>query len=163
MGATLKGGSHSIVASIVLFDDLDDPAGVRFDQNRVAVHNRVTIFPGAVFRRHIVIGDAFLWQNRAEPHVLAILIGRMTPFDDISVKAGTLIDAENPGYSTDHASNDTADDGTDGASGPFAVSCAALDATRDPLGVRHDRQCRCRDKGSNSDKAADHDISNDVG
>jgi hypothetical protein len=149
--------------SVALLDDLDNPAGARFDQNRAAVHNRVTIIARAVFWWHIVIGDAFLRQNRADPDVFAILIGRMTPLDDVTVKAGTLIDAENPGDSTDHTSNDTADDGTDGPGGSFAISCAALNSTRDPLSVRRDRERYCRDKGSNSDKAADHDISNDVG
>src|SRR5665647_3620244 len=59
-----------------LLDDLDNPAAARFDQNRAAIHDRIAILPGgAVFRRHVVIGDAFLRQNRADADVLAILIG----------------------------------------------------------------------------------------
>ena len=52
-------------AAVVLLDDLDNPAGTRFDQNRATVHNRVTIIPSAIFRRHIVVGDALVRQNRA--------------------------------------------------------------------------------------------------
>jgi hypothetical protein len=101
-----------------LLDDLDNPVAARFDQNRAAVHDRVTIIPSAVFRRHVVIGDAVLRQNRANPDILAILIGRAALLDDITAKARTLIDAENPGDSTDHA----ADDGADRAGCSFAIS-----------------------------------------
>jgi hypothetical protein len=52
-------------AAVVLLDDLDNPAGTRFDQNRATVHNRVTIIPNAIFRWHIVVGDALVRQNRA--------------------------------------------------------------------------------------------------
>jgi hypothetical protein len=109
-------------AAVVLFDDLDDPAGTRFDQNCAAIYNRVPIFPGAVFRRHVVIGDAFFRQNHADSDVLAILIGRASLLNDITAKAGTFIDAEDSGYATDHAANDTADDGTDGTGCSFAIS-----------------------------------------
>ena len=105
-----------------LFDDFDNPAGTRFDQNRTAIYNRVPIFPGAVFWRHVVIGDAFFGQNRANSDVLAILIGRASLLDNITAKAGTLIDAEHSSYATDHAANDTADDGTDGTGCSFAIS-----------------------------------------
>ena len=105
-----------------LLDDFDNPAGTRFDQNRAAIYNRVPIFPGAVFRRHVVIGDAFFRQNRANSDVLAILIGRASLLDNITAKAGTLIDAEDSSYATDHAANDTADDGTDGTGCSFAIS-----------------------------------------
>jgi len=80
-----------------LLDDFDNPAGTRFDQNRAAIYNRVPIFPGAVFRRHVVIGDAFFRQNRANSDVLAILIGRASLLDNITAKAGTLIDPQNAG------------------------------------------------------------------
>jgi hypothetical protein len=105
-----------------LLDDLDNPVGARFDQNRAAVHDRVTIIPSAVFRRHVVIGDAVLRQNRANPDILAILIGRAALLDDITAKSRTFVDAENPGDSTDHAANDTADDGADRAGCSFAIS-----------------------------------------
>jgi hypothetical protein len=149
--------------AVVLLDDLDNPPAPRFDQVRAAVHNRITIFSGAVFRRYVVISDAFLRQNRANSDVLAVLIGRPTLLDDVVAKAGTLLDAKNPGDATDHAANHTADDGADRSGRPFAFSRASLDPTRDPLGLRHDRESHGGDKGSNSDKAADHDVSNGSG
>jgi hypothetical protein len=99
--------------AFVLLDDLDNPSAARFDQDGAAVHNRITIFPSAVFRRYVVIGDAFLRQNRANSDVLAVLIRRPTLLDDVVAKAGTLVDAKNPGDATDHAANHTADDGAD--------------------------------------------------
>src|ERR1700732_4804743 len=94
-------------AADVLFDDVDNPVGARVDQNRTVVHHRVAIIPNAIFRRHVVIGDALLGQYGADPDILAILIGRGMLLDYITAKAGTLIDAQNPGDATDHAANDT--------------------------------------------------------
>jgi hypothetical protein len=147
----------------VLLDDFDDPAAARFDQNRAAVYDGVTIFPRAIFRRHIVIGDTFLRQNRANSHVLAILVGRAMLLDNIAVKAGTLVDAQNPGYATDHSADDAANDGTDRTGCSVAISGASLDPAWDPLGLRRDRERHGGDKGGNSDKATDHDISNCIG
>src|SRR5665647_1501765 len=110
-----------------LLDDLDNPAAARFDQNRAAIHDRIAILPGgAVFRRHVVIGDAFLRQNRANADVFAILIGRASLLDHITAKAGPLVDAENPGHATDHAANHTADDGADRTGGSLAIPRASL-------------------------------------
>jgi hypothetical protein len=150
-------------AAAVLLDDLDNPVGARIDQNRAAVHDRVAIVPDAVFRRHVVIGDAVVRQNRADPDVIAILIGGAALLDDITAKAGTLIDAEHAGDATDHAANDPANDGADRTGSPLAVPRASLNPTGDPLGLRHDRERHGGDKGGNSDKAADHDVSNDAG
>jgi hypothetical protein len=107
---------------VVLLDDLDNAVGPRIDQNRTVVHDRVAIIPNAIFRRHIVIGDAFFGQNRADPDVLAILIGRAALLDDIAAKAGTLVHAQNPADATDHPANDAADDGADRTSSSFAFS-----------------------------------------
>jgi hypothetical protein len=150
-------------AAVVLLDDLDNPAGPRFDQNRAAVYNRVAIIPGAVFRRHVVIGDALFRQNRANADVLAILIGRASLLDNIIAKAGTLIDAENPGDATDHAANDTADDGADRTGCSFAIPRASLNSTGNPLGLRHNGERHGGGEDSYSDTTADHDISNGVG
>jgi hypothetical protein len=150
-------------AAVVLLDDLDNPAGPRFDQNRAAVYNRVAIIPGAVFRRHVVIGDALFRQNRADADVLAILIGRASLLDNIIAKAGTLVDAEYASDATDHAANDTADDGADRTGCSFAIPRASLNSTGNPLGLRHNRQRHGGGKDSYSDKATDHDISNGVG
>jgi hypothetical protein len=150
-------------AAVVLLDDLDDAAGPRFDQNRAAVYNRVAIIPGAVFRRHVVIGDALFRQNRANADILAILIGRASLLDNIGAEAGTLIDAEHASDATDDAANDSADDGADRTGCSFAIPRASLNSTGNPLGLRHDGKRHGGDKGSYSDKTADHDISNGVG
>ena len=42
--------------------------------------------------------------------------------DNISAKAGTLIDARNPVDAADHAPDDTADKGAHGTGGSFAFS-----------------------------------------
>jgi hypothetical protein len=163
-GAILTDGPFSTSdAAVVLLDDLDNAAGPRLDQNRAAVHDGVAIIPGAVFRRYVVIGDALLRQNRANSDVLAILIGRTTLLDDVTVKAGTLVDAQDAGDATDHAADDTADHGADRTGSPFAISRAPLNPTGNPLGLGHHGQRHGGDKGSYSDKTADHDISNDVG
>jgi hypothetical protein len=94
----------------VLFDDLDNPMGARVDQNRVAVHDRVAIIPGAIFWWHVVIGYAFFRQHCADANVLTILIGRATLLDDIAVKARTLVDAENPVHAANHPADHAADD-----------------------------------------------------
>src|SRR5665213_1113907 len=132
-------------AEFVLLDDLDDAAGARLDQDRATVHDRVAIFTrGGVFRRHVVIGDALLGEHRANPNILAVLIGRAALLDDIAVEARAVIDA---------------DHGADRTGRPFAFARASLNTARDPLGLRHDRQRNGGDNGSNSDKTADHDIS----
>jgi hypothetical protein len=109
-------------AAVISLDDFDDPARTRIDQNRTVVHNRVTVLARAIFLRHVVIGNAFLRKNRANPDILAIFMRRVMPFDDITVEAGTLIDAQNPGNSTDNTTNDTADDGPDWTGGSLAFS-----------------------------------------
>src|SRR5665213_1530076 len=147
-------------AEFVLLDDLDDAAGARLDQDRATVHDRVAIFTrGGVFRRHVVIGDALLGEHRANPNILAVLIGRAALLDDIAVEARAVIDAENAVDATDHPANDAADHGADRTGRPFAFARASLNTARDPLGLRHDRQRNGGDNGSNSDKTADHDIS----
>jgi len=106
----------------MLFDDLDNAVGPRIDQDGAAVHNRVTVIPGAIFRRHILVVDALIRQHPANPYVLAILIGRTVLLGSVIAKARTLLDAENPGDATEHPANDTADHGADGTGGSFAVS-----------------------------------------
>jgi hypothetical protein len=83
--------------------------------------------------------------------------------DDIAAEARTLIDAEHAGHATDDTANDAADHGADGTGGSLTVARTALDATGNPLRLRHNGQRNGGDKGSNSDKTADHDSSNDVG
>jgi hypothetical protein len=122
----------------------------------VVVHDRVAIVPGAIFPRHLVIGDALLRQYSADPDILAILIGRAALLDHILVKAGTLIDAQDAGDATDHTANDTAHDGADRAGRPFSFSRASLNSTGDALGRRCGGDCNCGGNGSDSDETADH-------
>jgi len=152
-------------STISLFEDLDDPVGARFDQNRTAVHDGVAIIPNAIFRRHFIIGDALFRQYRADPDRFIIFVGRPALLDHIAMKAGTLIAPQNPFHATHHAADDTADHGTDRTGGAFTLAGASLDAARDPsvLGLRHKGKCNGGDDGSNSDKTTDHDRSNDVG
>jgi hypothetical protein len=146
-------------AAVVLLDDFDNPMGARLDQHRAAVDDRVTVFPSAIFRRHIIIGNAFLRQNCADPHILAILIGRAALFDHIVAKARTLIDAENAAYTTDHTANDAADDGTERPGSSFALSRAPLNPAGHTLGKGHDGQRQDGGNSGYSDKTADHEDS----
>src|SRR4051812_27376859 len=97
--AVPKDGPYSkpIPWRLVLLDDLDNAAAARLDQNRAAVHDRVAIFPRAIFSRHLVIGNALFRQHGADPDILAVLIGRASLLDDIAAEAGTLVDAQNAG------------------------------------------------------------------
>jgi hypothetical protein len=124
MEAILMDGLHSrwSKAIAVLLDDFDDPAGPRIDQNGTVVHDRVAIVPDAIFRRHIVIGDAFLGQNRADPDVFTILIGRAMLLDRVTAKARTLIDAENAVDATDHTAYDAAHNCSEGTGRSLAFS-----------------------------------------
>ena len=124
MGAIPMDGSHSTrsMPQSFLLDDLDNAAGARIDQNRAAVHNRITIIPSTIFRRYIVVVDALIRQHSANSDVLTILIGRAVLLGCVIAKARTLLDAENPGDATEHPANDTADHGADSTGGPFAVS-----------------------------------------
>ena len=81
------------------------------------------------------------------------------PLVHITVKARTIVDAQNAVDAADHAANDTADHGTDRTGGAFAISRASLNATGDPLGLRDDGQRHGGGNGSNSDKTTDHDNS----
>jgi hypothetical protein len=145
--------------AVFLLDDFDDPAGSRIDQNRSVVHDRIAIFASAVFPRDVVISNAFLGQDRADPDFPAIAIRRVTPLDDIAVEAGALIDSQNTGHSSDDTTYDTADDRTDGAGGSFAISRASLNSARYPLRLRHYRERHGGNERNNSDESADHDIS----
>ena len=106
----------------MLFDDLDNAVGPRIDQDGAAVHNRVTVIPGTIFRRHVVVADALIRQHPANSYVLTILIGRAVLLGSVIAKARTLLDAENPGDATEHPANDTTDHGADSTGGSFAVS-----------------------------------------
>jgi len=143
----------------MLFHDFDDAMGSRIDQNRAVVHHRVAIITHAIFRRHVVIGDTGLRQNRADADVLGIAIGGTVLFDDIAVKARTLIDAQNAVDAPDHATDDTADDGTDRTGRSLALSGALVNSAGNPLGLRRKGKRHCGDKGSDTDKTPDHDIS----
>jgi hypothetical protein len=88
-----------------------------------------------ILRRHIVIGNAFFRQNRANPYIFAILIRRASLFDDIGTEARTLVDAEDAGYTADDAADHATNNCPYRASRSFTISCAPLDATGDALGL----------------------------
>src|SRR5258708_6943084 len=83
-----KGPSRK-TALVLLLDDLDDAPRARFNQNGAAIHHRVAMVAYTVLRRHIVIGDAFLREDRPNPYIFAILIRRASLFDDVGTEART--------------------------------------------------------------------------
>src|ERR1700742_1228578 len=134
---------------IALFDDFDHPAGARLNQNCAPVYYGVSIIVNAIFRGHVVVGDALLGQNRAHPHVLAIAIVGTVLFDDIVAKARPLIDAKYPGDAADYTANDPSDHGAHGTGGALAFSRAMLDSAGDALGLGDRRERDGGDEGSN--------------
>src|SRR4051794_33906224 len=105
----------------------------RFDQYGPAVHDRVPIIPHAIFRRHVVIGHARFRQHRADPDILAILIGRAPLLDDIAAEARTLIDAEHAGDAANDPTDRPAYNGSDGTGRALALPGTAFDAAGDAL------------------------------
>jgi hypothetical protein len=114
--------------------------GARIDQNRAVIHDRVAVIMDAIFRRHVIIGNAGFGKNGANPDIFAVVIGGAALLDDVAMKTGALIDAENPGDAANHATDDTADYRADRACGAFAFSGAALNSAGHPLGLRDGRK-----------------------
>jgi hypothetical protein len=113
---------------VLLFDDLNDAARSRFDQNRATIHHCVSIFAYTVLRRHIVIGNTFFRENRPNSQIFAILIRRASLFDDIRTEARTLIDPEDAGDTANDAPDHATNNRPDRTSRPFTI--ATLNATR---------------------------------
>ena len=82
--------------------------------------------------------------------------------DDVTVKARTLIDAQNAGDTADHAADHATHDGANRAGGPFALPRASLNSPRNALGLRDGRKRHQGEKGGHPDKTADHGNSNAV-
>ena len=126
MEAILTGGLHSLFdmveSIVVLFDDFDDAMGARIDQDGPVVHDRIAIVADAIFRRHIVISDALLGQNGADPNVFVIPIRGAMLFDRVAAKARALIDAKDSIDAADYTADHAANDGSDRTGGPFAIS-----------------------------------------
>ena len=153
MRAVLKDGP------VLLFDDLNDAARSRFDQNRATIHHCVSIFAYTVLRRHIVIGDTFFRENRSNSQIFAILIRRASLFDDIRTEARTLIDPEDAGYTANDAADHATNNGPDRTSRPFTIAGTPFNATRNTLGLACDGKEYRDNNGSGSDKTAVHDNS----
>ena len=51
------------------FDDFDDPVRARINQNSAAINHCVAVVSSAIFRGHVVIGDAISGKVGADPHV----------------------------------------------------------------------------------------------
>jgi hypothetical protein len=144
---------------VLLFNDLDDAACSRFDQNRATVHHGVSILVYTILRRHVVIGNAFFRENRAHSQIFAVLIRRASLFDDIRTKAGTFIDAEHTGYAANDTANHATDNCPDRTSRPFTIPRTPLDAAGDALSLSCNGK-KCHDNNSRgSDKTADHENS----
>jgi hypothetical protein len=92
-----------------------------------------------VLRRHVVIGDAFLREDRANPYIFAILIRWASLFDDVGTEARTLIDAEDAGHAANNAADHATNNCSYGTSRSFTISCTLLDATGDTLGLGSNR------------------------
>jgi hypothetical protein len=102
-----------------LLDDLNHPAGPWIDQYGVVVHDRVAIITCSVFRRNVIIADAFFRQYGPDPKVLAIFVGGMVPLDNVAMEAGTLVDTEHAVDAADNAAHDTTDNRADWPGSPF--------------------------------------------
>jgi hypothetical protein len=57
-----------------LFDNLDDAACPRFNQNCTTIHHSVSVLTYTVLGWHVVIGNAFFRENRPNPQILTIVI-----------------------------------------------------------------------------------------
>src|SRR4029079_2819408 len=131
---------------VLLLDDFDDPARARLDQHRSTVHDRIAIITHAVFRRHVVIGDAGFGKHRAYPQVVSVNIGRMALLDDVGAKAGTLVDPENTGHATDDTAHSASDNGANGTSGSVTIARALLHAARNALRLDRNRNSKSGEK-----------------
>ena len=56
------------------------------DQNRLVVHDCVSIFADTIFRRNIVVGHAFLRKHFANSDVAPVVIRRPVLFDHVTVE-----------------------------------------------------------------------------
>jgi hypothetical protein len=137
--ATEKRRPSRKTALVLLLDDLDDAPRARLNQNRAAIHHCVAMVAYTVLRRHVVIGDAFLREHRANSYIFAILIRRASLFDDVGTEARTLIDAEDAGYAANNAADHATNDCSYRTSRSFTISCTLLDATGDTLGLGRNR------------------------
>src|SRR5215212_8206609 len=140
-------------------NDLDDAARSRFDQNCTTVHHGVSMLAYTVFRRHIIVSNAFSRENRTDSYILAILIGWASLFDDIRAEAGTLVYPEDPVYTPNHAADYAAYNRPDRASRSFTLSCTPLDSTGDALRLTHNWKKHRSHNSSSADKTADHNNS----
>jgi hypothetical protein len=134
----------------LLFDNLDDAAGPRIDQNGATIHDRVSVLAYAILRRHIVIADTLIGEYRANSYIFVILIGRAPLFDDIRAEARPLIDAKDASHSANDAANHATDNCPDGTRRPFPIAGTPLNAARDALGLA----CNGKQYGATTTAAA---------
>ena len=96
------------------------------------------MFAHAILRRNVVVCHALFWKNHTDPHILAILIGRLPLFDNICAEARTLIDPQNAGHTPDDTADHTANDSPDRTSRPFTISGTPLGARGYALSLSND-------------------------
>jgi hypothetical protein len=117
----------------LLFDNLDDPACSRFDQHGATIHHRIAILTGAILGRYIIVANALFWKNRPNSYIFAILVRGTSLFDNVRMKAGTLINTKNSRYAANDAADYASDDCTDRARRSLTIPRAPLGASRDTL------------------------------
>src|SRR5687767_4494773 len=60
---------------LVLLDDLNDAAGLRINQHRAVVHNRIAILRLSILCRHVVVSNALGRQLGTDHNGLSIRVG----------------------------------------------------------------------------------------
>ena len=78
------------------------------------------------------------------------------PLDDITTKAGPLIDTQNPIYPSNNAANDTSDDGADRTGCSLAFARTAFDSSGHALSRRRNGYNHGSGDDSRSESMTDH-------
>jgi len=115
------------------------------NQNWFIVDNRIAVFPDPIFRRDVIVGDAFLRKHFADPDVTPVMIRRSVLFDHVTVETRPLISAQEAGDTTNHPSDCTADNGAYWTGSAVALAGSPFDAARHALcrsGKWNDNGCR---------------------
>jgi hypothetical protein len=141
-----SGRSPLAAGPVVSIDDFDDAVGPGIDQDRSAVDHGVAIIANAVFGRHVVIRYPLAREVSADPHIALVDVRGVMPLDDVAVKPGTLIDAQDTVDTADDATHDATNYSADWPRGAFALAGAALNSSGYALGGsdgRKEKQRRC--------------------
>jgi hypothetical protein len=119
---------------VELLDDLDYAARAGVNQNRSIVDNCVAIFANTILLRNLVVGDACFRKYCAHPYITFVAIRGPVFFDNITVEARTLIDAQNSRHTADDPSDRATNNSSHRPGSPLAFSCTTFDASGHTLG-----------------------------